>query len=179
MIENNNVQGDNTNKRVFNTKTIIILAIIVIFALSIPIAMFVKNEKSKSFEIKMMANMYAMLEVTNNYISGNIDELEFSRQEGNLMDELDKLKPPKSEVLENSIFTYKTSCAYVVLTVLTTYRDGGNPVLEMTDSVNLMMDCMDRVKEEISKINVDKRADLNYTKKINKEVDDLLEKIKN
>lgn len=177
--ENNNVTKINI-KKLFNKKNIIMLIILGVFLLSlIPISTTIKNQQIKLFDIKIKANMYAMLEICSDYMSGNIDEVQFSIQEGELMNELDKLKIPKAQILENSIFTYKTNCAYVVLQTLTTYKDGGNATLAVRDEMSMLRDTMNRVNEEVDKINKTKKVDLNYSKNINKETEELLKKIKN
>lgn len=171
------MERNDIKKNLLNKKNIVGLVIIVLLFI-IPISITMKKEKIKKFEIKTIANMYVMLEITNQCASEKISVLEFSNQQSNLMAELDKIKVPDDEVLENLIFSYKASCSYLTLNVLEAAKDGESILIAIDDSLDTMDSSMDTLKDRIYLLGKENKIDVDFSKDIQEEVDKLLVKIR-
>lgn len=186
MSEDNNVNQlsmDNNeelenNKKGFGKRKKIILIIAILILITIPSFFIIRKQSIKKFEIKTLANMYVMLEITNDYVVGKIDELEFSNQEGELMKELDKVNPPNILRLENTISTYEASCDMLLLTVLTSVTEGKNPKLSIDSEFDILLDSISVLKRELEDLDAEYNINLKFSEEVEDEVDKLLDKIR-
>lgn len=162
--------------KMLNKKNIIGL-IVILLLFTIPLSIVMKKQKIKKFEIQTIANMYAMIEITEQYVAEDISVLEFSDRQTKLMTEMDNVKVPKDEILDNLIYSYQTSCNLLSLSALTAAKDGENPVIAIDDSFDVMESSIDNLKNRIYIIGVENKINVDFSKDIEKEINDLLVKI--
>lgn len=162
--------------KILNKKNIIGL-IVILLLFTIPLSIVTKKQKIKKFEIQTIANMYAMIEITEQYVAEDISVLEFSDRQTKLMTEMDNVKVPKDEILDNLIYSYQTSCNLLSLSALTAAKDGENPVIAIDDSFDVMESSIDNLKNRIYIIGVENKINVDFSKDIEKEINDLLVKI--